>query len=144
MPSVSRSGGAGRRIELSIPMRIVHRGAARDDGSDDEDLTCYICANTYCGDDECARAMTHLACCTQSICCGCLLKGSKRCTCKDECDAVVSLCPFCREVSPVEALDLFLATKAPCTACAKADAATTPAPSAADDPPAALAPIDET
>lgn len=124
MPNVARSGN-GRRIELSIPMRIVHRaGHGRDDDHDDnDDLTCYICANSFCDEDECCRSMTHMGCCTQAICCTCLLKSSKRCSCKEDCDAVISLCPFCREVSPVDALDMFLATKVPCKACTKADAA---------------------
>jgi hypothetical protein len=122
--TASRPGRGGRGaglIELSIPMRIVDRAA--QDGRDDDDLTCYICANAFCDEDECCRALTHLGCCTQSICCACLLKSSKRCRCKDDCDAVISMCPFCREVSPVDAIDVFLATKAVCADCAKADAA---------------------
>ena len=78
-------------------------------------------ANAVCAADECCRTLTHLGCCTQTICCGCLLKSSKRCGCKEDCDAVISLCPFCREVSPVEALDVFLGGKPPCAACLKAD-----------------------
>ena len=109
-------------IELSIPMRIV-RGNRESDAADEEEdaVTCYICANAFCSAEECCRAMTHLGCCTQSICCGCLLKSSKRCTCKEDCDAVISLCPFCREVSSVDALDIFLGGKTPCAACLKAE-----------------------
>lgn len=126
----SRSGG-DNVIELSIPMRLVRGSSAAaaagsdsddSDDSDPGDGTCYICANSFCSDDECCRSLTHLGCCTQSICCGCLLKSSKRCCCKDDCDAVISLCPFCREVSPVETLDIFLGHKQqPCTSCVKAD-----------------------
>lgn len=124
--STTRSGV----IELSIPMRLVRNSATAAASSDDEDsgdLTCYICANTFCDDDECCRSMTHLECCTQSICCGCLLKQTFRCGCKEDCDAVVSLCPFCREVSPVERLDVFLGTKSPCADCVRGDNQT-PAP----------------
>lgn len=129
----SRTDRAGTVIELSIPMRIVNRG--RDREEEDDDVTCYICANSFCDEEECVRSMTHLGCCTQAICCGCLLKSSKRCTCKEDCDAVISLCPFCREVSAVEALDIFLGTKVACKACLKADeraarAAAAAAPSA--------------
>lgn len=126
-----RSRGTGRTgpiIELSIPMRLVRNG--REDGAEaggEEDVSCYICANAVCVADECCRTLTHLGCCTQTICCGCLLKSSKRCTCKEECDAVISLCPFCREVSPVEALDVFLGGRPPCAACVKADHAAAPA-----------------
>lgn len=125
--STSRSGV----IELSIPMRLVRNSAgaaaASSDDDDSGDLTCYICANTFCDEDECNRSMTHLECCTQSICCGCLLKQTFRCGCKEDCDAVVSLCPFCREVSPVERLDVFLGTKSPCADCVRGDNAPAPA-----------------
>lgn len=152
MPPVQQTTSATARngnavIELSIPMRLVnrrHRGGADSDSDDsDDDLACYICANCFCDDEACQRSMTHLGCCTQAICCGCLLKSSKRCTCKEDCDAVISLCPFCREVSAVEALDVFLGQKAACKACARSDAraasarpvATTPADPPRDPPP---------
>lgn len=113
-------------IELSIPFRLMRAatsggadpGAA---GDDDEELTCYICANAFCEDDACCRAMTHMACCTQPICCGCMLRSAKRCRCKTDCDAVVSLCPFCREVSPVDALETFLGSRPVCTRCCSDD-----------------------
>lgn len=129
-------------------MRLMgrRRGRAADASDDDEDdaddTACYICANSFCDDEDCQRAMTHLGCCTQAICCGCLLKSSKRCTCKDECDAVISLCPFCREVSAVEALDLFLGQKPACKACLRADARAAPTP-AAEPPPAPEPPSPE-
>ena len=116
----SRADRSGTVIELSIPMRIVNRGRDRP-VEEEDDETCYICANSFCEQEECVRSMTHLGCCTQTICCGCLLKSSKRCTCKEDCDAVISLCPFCREVSAVEALDIFLGQKPACKACLKAD-----------------------
>jgi hypothetical protein len=106
-------------------MRAATSGASGDgpgDGSGDgEDLTCYICANTFCAEDECSRSLTHMGCCTQPICCGCVLRSAKRCRCKEDCDAVVSLCPFCREVSPVDALETFLGSRPVCTRCAKTD-----------------------
>lgn len=120
-------------IELSIPMRLVRGGGAAEGADAAADETCYICANSFCEEEECGRALTHLGCCTQAICCGCLLKSSKRCMCKDDCDAVISLCPFCREVSPVEALDIFLGGKPACAACAKGDAAADATDDAAGD-----------
>lgn len=111
-------------IELSIPMRLMRgagAGAAETRLLDADDVTCYICANGFCANDECGRTLTHLGCCTQAICCACLMKSCKRCACKDDCDAVISLCPFCREVSPVEALDVFLGSKTACAECRKSD-----------------------
>ena len=80
-------------IELSIPMRLVRGRAAddSDDSDDGDDGACYICANPFCAAETCGRSMTHLACCTQAICCACLVKSSKRCRCKDDRDAVISL-----------------------------------------------------
>lgn len=134
----SRTSGDGGSavIELSIPMRLV-RGSGLADAAaaaagDADDLTCYICANAFCGDEACGRTQTHLGCCTQAICCACLLKSSKRCGCKDDCDAVISLCPFCREVSPVDTLDVFLGSKPACADCVKADA-TPPTPDENED-----------
>lgn len=115
-----RASAAGATIiEVSIPLRTV--SSTEESLDEDDDVVCYICANSFCAADQCSRSMTHLACCTQSICCGCLLKSCKRCGCKDDCDAVISLCPFCREVSPVEALDVFLGSKEACNECVKAD-----------------------
>lgn len=102
-------------------MRLMRGSALAEAVAAADELTCYICANSFCAGETCCRTQTHLACCTQSICCGCLLKSSKRCGCKEDCDAVISLCPFCREVSPVEALDVFLGCKTACAACVKAD-----------------------
>ena len=105
-------------ISVSIPVSSL----PREDEEEDE-LTCYICANSFCPSDCCGRTLTHLGCCTQAICCACLLKGCKRCTCKEECDAVISLCPFCREIAPVDALDMFLGGKPPCKECLSEDSA---------------------
>lgn len=118
-------GNQGAVINLSIPMRLMrgaHDGEGEGDDTDDDDTTCYICAHTFCATDECGRAQTQLGCCSQPICSACLLKGCKRCTCKEDCDAVISFCPFCREVSPVDALDMFLGAKPACARCAKRDA----------------------
>ena len=154
MPSVQSSNATARNgnaiIELSIPMRLVNRrhgrgrgGDETSDDSDDDDVTCYICANSFCDEEECRRSMTHLGCCTQAICCGCLLKSSKRCTCKEDCDAVISLCPFCREVSAVDALDVFLGQKAVCKACLRGDERAARAAPAAHDPPSSPLPDEE-
>lgn len=136
-------------IELSIPVRRRRRlvsdasdtSDADTDTDDDEEMTCYICANSFCDDEtSCCRALTHLGCCTQAICCGCLLKSCKRCTCKDECDAVISLCPFCREVSSVDALDVFLGSKGACAACKAADDRLRPMPASPAASPVATSP----
>jgi hypothetical protein len=106
------------RIELTIPLRM---GSGGDGGDSDDAAECYICANDFCVDDDCCRAMTHLACCTQAVCCGCLAKMVKRCRCSEECEAVISLCPFCREVSPVSVLDVHLGHAAACKLCVAGD-----------------------
>lgn len=146
--STTSARGGSAIIELSIPMRLVQRRgrAAADDSesSGEDEVTCYICANSFCAEEECLRSMTHLGCCTQAICCGCLLKSSKRCTCKEDCDAVISLCPFCREVSPVEALDVFLGQKPACKACVRSDERAAAAPARPPARPRAAEVIDLT
>lgn len=103
------------RIELTIPLRMTGRTAG---GAVDQ---CYICANDFCGDDVCCRSLTHLECCTQTMCCACLARMIKRCKCADDCEAVIALCPFCREVSPVTVLDVFLGRAAVCKSCVEND-----------------------
>ncbi len=102
---------------------------AVDAGDADADGACYICAHSFCEEDDCCRSMTHLACCTQTICCGCLLKSCYRCVCREDCEAVVSFCPFCRSNRPVEALDMFLGGTRPCSACSKVENESTSAES---------------
>lgn len=102
-------------------MRTLLSGGGGGGGDDDEPGDCYICANEFCADDDCARSMTHLACCTQAVCCGCLAKMIKRCRCAEECEAVIALCPFCREVSPVSVLDVHLGHAKVCKSCAAGD-----------------------
>ncbi len=135
MPYRPRSRGSDNAtvIEVSIPVRMMrgNGAAAADAGDDDDETTCYICANAFCAAEACGRAMTHLGCCTQAICCSCLVKTAKRCTCKEDCDAVISLCPYCREVSGLDALDVFLGYKPPCAQCRVHD---DPAPVPAPDP----------
>lgn len=96
---------------------------------------CHICANSYCDDDECSRSMTQLACCAKTICCGCLLKSCYRCVCKEECDAVMCACPYCRTNRPVEVLDMYLGGKAPCTACVRGESAAAPVAAAVAEAP---------
>ena len=131
MPYRPPGRATGNRIELSIPVRLVRDavGGSGEDADDDDDTACYICANAFCDNEDCCRTLTHLGCCTQAICCGCLLRQAKRCMCKDDCDAVIALCPFCREVSAVEVLDIFLGGVKACASCVKADPPPpTPAP----------------
>jgi hypothetical protein len=113
-------------IELTIPLRMAGAGAGGGGGGDGESdgdaAQCYICANDFCAADDCCRTMTHLGCCTQAVCCGCLSKVVKRCRCTDECEAVIALCPFCREVSPVVVLDVHLGHAAVCKLCEACDA----------------------
>lgn len=82
---------------------------------------CHICASTFCPQHECCRSPTHLACCTQVICTGCLLQMCKRCRCTDDCPKIIALCPYCREVSPVPSLDIFRGSRPACAGCCDSD-----------------------
>ena len=141
----SRARTRGREavtLEFSIPMAQLGGSASRgggagddDDDDDDDDQPCSICASTFCARDECCRTMTHLECCTQPLCAGCVSRMARACTCCDECDKVVVICPYCREISGVGCRDVFLgACKKPCKTCVASDAAAAPAADAADAP----------
>ena len=141
----SRARTRGREavtLEFSIPMaQLGGAGSASrggdddDDDDDDDDQLCSICASTFCARDECCRTMTHLKCCTQPLCAGCVSRMARACTCCDECDKVVVICPYCREISGVECRDVFLgACKKPCKTCVASDAAAAPAPDNNDAP----------
>jgi hypothetical protein len=48
---------------------------------------------------------------------------AKRCTCAEDCDAVIVFCPFCREICPVGVSDIFLgACTKVCRRCGIQDA----------------------
>ena len=102
MPSVTTRGTT---IEVIVPLR-QHLGGS-----------CTICMQEYCSSGTCRSAQTHLSCCEQSVCCGCIAKLSKRCTCNGECECVIVICPFCREISGVGALDILLGLRNPCEEC---------------------------
>jgi hypothetical protein len=91
-------------IEVSIPMRDVCS-------------SCHICTNEFCDDDECCRTGVHLQCCTQLLCCKCLVRMCKRCRCTPECKAVVAFCPYCRESVGVPVLDIFRGATEECSSC---------------------------
>lgn len=129
MPRIQRNQNAAV-IEVSIPLNLSRGSVAH---SDDDD-SCFICAHAFCDDDMCTRAMTNLRCCSQLLCCGCVVKVARRCKCTDDCEAVIAVCPFCREIVPIGALEVFLATKAPCKECAKAVGADAPTPTSTPMP----------
>lgn len=107
-----------RTVELEF---TIHSDSSDD--SDESDMTCYICANKFCESGACSRTSTSLKCCTQPICCACVAKTAKRCGCADDCEQIVAHCPFCRDISPLTAKDVFLGLKAPaCKACLRTDA----------------------
>ena len=123
-----RISGDATIIELAIP---VHGFG----GSGGEDATCHICRHSFCHREECCRAPTHLACCTQGICTSCVARLAKRCRCSDTCGAVVAMCPYCREMSPIPALDLYRGSVLKeCRSCAAASAAPVPSPVPAPAP----------
>ena len=96
----------------------VPRGDVEDD---DSAVECPLCSNAFCQEELCSRTETGLNCCDQPICCGCLYRQMMRCTCKDECDAIVVICPYCRGLSSVAAMEVFIGSKPVCSECAKAD-----------------------
>jgi hypothetical protein len=99
------------RINVSTGGTTVIEVAINTSCSSQEQQTCHICADALCPLKECCRTGVHLACCTQRICAQCLLKMCKRCRCDAQCTAVIAFCPYCRDISPVAALDLFRATQ---------------------------------
>lgn len=140
---------------LSLSTRLLRgrrRGAATaavdtssDDDSDaerEDPGSCYICANDFCEDEECCRSLTHLGCCTQALCCGCLVKNCTQCTCRDDCVEVVSYCPFCRRISPVDTLEVFLGYKKACGPCVKRDEKAADTATSCLRTPAASAPLE--
>lgn len=130
MPRIQRSHNAAV-IEVSIPLNLS-RGRG---GGDDDDEACFICAHPFCAQDTCGRSVTHLSCCTQTLCCTCAVRVAKRCKCADECEAVIAFCPFCREIAALGALEIFLGTRPTCKGCSKPETTTTPAPSEDEMPP---------
>lgn len=105
-----------RRIEFSIPMHIMNEDA--------NEISCTVCRDSFCGNSKCGRSQTHLVCCENPLCCQCVSKLAKRCTCTDECEAIIVFCPFCREIAGLEPLELFLGhTKTPCKSCQTLDKA---------------------
>ena len=107
-------------LEFTIPF------SDGSEDSDDAEMTCYICANGFCGSGACSRTSTSLKCCTQPICCACVAKTAKRCGCADDCEQIVAHCPFCRDISPLTSKDVFLGLKAiVCKGCVRADSVPT-------------------
>lgn len=84
---------------------------------------CPICTMPLCLDETprnvCPRLATTLGCCLQVLCCGCLMKlPVKICACKEDCDAVVAVCPFCRDAVGVSAQELLVGSRTRvCSAC---------------------------
>ena len=125
MPRIQRNQSAAV-IEVSIPLQLSR---ATDD---DEDVVCFICAHSYCSEDACARTLTHVKCCSQAVCCGCAVKLARRCKCTDDCEAIIAICPFCREMAALDTLEVFLGGRPPCKACVK-DATPNVTPDATPD-----------
>lgn len=89
--------------------------------TDDINIECPICYHGFCSDDKCCRTQTNLECCDGEICCGCLFKLVRRCTCMDDCSQVITFCTYCRGLSPVTALDVLLGTREVCDLCLDAE-----------------------
>lgn len=122
MPRMARSRNAAV-IEASITLNLAHHS----EGGDDEDA-CMICRQMFCAQEECNRTTTTLHCCSQALCCACAVKVAKRCTCNDDCEEVIAMCPFCREIARLSALEVFLGGRKLCKACAGPPCQATPVP----------------
>jgi hypothetical protein len=95
-------------------------------------LSCTICRADFCPLDQCKKSMTHMNCCETPLCSECISKCAFQCRCDDDCEQVVAYCPYCRSVSAVSALDIFLGlSRKVCVACShessEADATSTEA-----------------
>lgn len=124
MPRVNITTSAlstGHYVEIEVPVTTTQEEEYAD--------TCPICHDFFCPTQECGHTAQHLQCCTQFMCCICLLKVSKRCTCASRCTAIIAFCPFCREISPLSPLDIFLGSKAKaCKGCSVTSAQETTLP----------------
>lgn len=123
MPRMPRSRNAAV-IEASITLNLAHPSGGRDD-----EEACIICRHMFCSQETCARTATTLHCCTQALCCACAIKVAKRCTCNDDCEEVIAICPFCREIARLSALEVFLGSRPACRACIGPPRQATPVPS---------------
>ena len=89
--------------------------------AEDAPAQCHFCAETFCSNhadvDICRRGLTYVTCCSHALCCACLARQAEKCPCEDDCEQVVCVCPFCRKISRVGALDLFRSGKPACKAC---------------------------
>lgn len=88
-------------IRLDIPLSMAQR---------QDCFECQICRERFCSSGKCGRTLVRLTCCTSPICAKCVFKQATRCTCKESCDQVVTWCAFCRSLSPLTTLDVFLGT----------------------------------
>lgn len=95
-------------IEVTIPMHCLD--------SDDDLEECGICY-TMCCSKECSMYEQQTACCDQTICSGCLVKMCIRCRCTSNCEQIICICPFCRDMTVVTSVALFHARKDVCADC---------------------------
>lgn len=116
MPRIQRNGSVVVEVSSSL------FSLSRIMGDADEHESCFLCAHEFCPTEECTRALMPLECCNKAICCGCAVKIASLCTCKDDCDAVIAPCPFCRKLIRMHAADLFCGTRPVCKACVKIEA----------------------
>ena len=79
---------------------------------------CQVCANDFCAQACCQHTKTHMTCCGKPLCMGCLSKMCCMCRCQPDCEKVISVCCFCKQVSPVSAMEMFFGLKrVKCTDC---------------------------
>lgn len=123
MPPGARVRGPQRQVTAVVSVNLPPsslRGA--DDPLANGTSVCCICAYAFCEKDACRQAAAATACCEQDVCCGCLVRGSRRCICREDCDAVLAQCHFCRELAPLQAVDLMLGHRPRCRSCDLAEA----------------------
>lgn len=81
---------------------------SQDEGDIDR---CPICCKKACLAEQCKASIVTTMCCNQAICCECVMVNAMRCKCCCDCQQVIVICPFCRQVTPLSAVALFLASK---------------------------------
>ena len=86
---------------------------------EDEEHMCFICRDAFCAGhpEQCCRVEAHLECCGKTMCTGCLLRQAARCPCDPDCERIIIVCPFCKQVCPLSVMDTFLGHQPVCHRC---------------------------
>ena len=110
------------RGRSTVIVSFAARTGIQEDDDSDGDTSCDICYHAYCLQNECQRGCVECNVCSHSLCCLCASKQAKLCRCTDACTGVILLCPFCREVMPISAREMYLSSRPLCQPCVRQQA----------------------